>query len=89
MSRQDWLQMQRADLVMIDSDGALWRVAQGSRHELVKWCRERVVRVYASPGALVDALQRGHVIGLLPAIAPRVGVSWQSALSVSSASVTA
>lgn len=57
---------QAAELVAVDVDGVLWLLERGSRRDLVRWCLLRQVRVFVGPGALIEALRAGQVVGLLP-----------------------
>lgn len=53
-------------VVSVDECGELWELRRLAVHRrAVRWCLNRHLRVYHSLGALVDAMQRGPVIGFL------------------------
>lgn len=67
---------QVAELVFVDCDGCLWRLLRGERDELVRFCRERGVRLHARLGDLCESLLAGDVVGLLPEFAERICLRW-------------
>lgn len=75
---QEGIAASHCELVTVDTDGALWRCGHGPRKALARMCVEGFVAVYPTLGQLVQAIQRGHVLGLLPELAPKVAVPWRS-----------
>lgn len=62
-------------LLMIDADGVVWKIAEGTRPQLVRWSLQRAVRVHPSFGDLVANLERGYCVGLLAGLGELAGVS--------------
>lgn len=62
-------------VVTVDADGVLWwLVSVGERPEAARWCVRHHVRWFGRLADLVDAAQLGQVVGLVPELAPWVGV---------------
>lgn len=62
-------------VVTVDADGVLWwLVTVGERTEAARWCVRHEVRWFGQLGQLVEAARVGQVVGLVPELAPWVGV---------------
>lgn len=63
-------------VLTLDGSGVEWALAGGlvARAVLRRWCLQHRLRLFGSRAALLDALARGLVVGLVPAWLPGLAV---------------